>query len=183
MKNLPIQIKIILVFLLIIVSSALISNLAAIIYYPTVELFNSAKQYSLNYDRATQEQISNYDGYYQAFMGKQTNANINKETFLIVTDIIMSNRKDGQSLSWKWVHENQQIPYHEFTNFYKDLSEFIEVRYADNMKIEREKQRIVQEHNLLLIKYPNNIINKWLNIKPLTYKHGFISDSTLNKFK
>lgn len=175
----PIQIKLVITVLLIAFCYSTVSSL----YKSSIELYNKTKEYSLSYDKVTQEQISNYDGYYQTFVDKQANANINKETFLVVTDIIMSNRRDGQALSWKWVTENQQIPYSEFTVFYKDLSDFISTRYADNMQIERNKQAIVNSHNLLISTYPNNIINKWLDIKPLTYKYGFISDSTKQKFK
>lgn len=180
MKNLPINIKVILgiIGLLIVLS---VTNKA---YDTVVTLYNTSKELELDYNKITQEQVSNYDGYYQAFQDKQANANISKETFIEVTDIIMSNRRDGQSLSWKWVTENQQIPYEEFTVFYKELSNFINIRYEDNMRIEREKQRIVNTQNLLLSKYPNNIINKWiLSIPKLKYKAGYISSNTKNRFK
>jgi hypothetical protein len=177
--KLPIQVKLVVIVLLVAFCYSTINSL----YNSSIELYNKTKEYSLSYDKVTQEQISNYDGYYQVFMDKQTNANISKETFLVVTNIIMSNRKDGQSVAWKWLQENQQIPYNEFTDFYKDLSSFIRERYEDNMQIERNKQGIVNSHNLLISTYPNNIINKWLNIQPLVYKYGFITDSTKQRFK
>ena len=79
MKNLPTNIKIILgiIGLLIVIS---ITNKA---YDTTVDLYNTSKELELDYNKITQEQVSNYDGYYLAFQDKQTNANINKETFVI----------------------------------------------------------------------------------------------------
>lgn len=179
MKNLPINLKIagtLIVLLL------LFSGFKSI-YNTTVGLYNSTKELQLSYDKVVQKQISNYDGYYLAFQDKQTNANINKETFIQVTDIIMSNRKDGLNLSWKWVQENQQISYEEFTYFYKQLDSFITERYLDNMNIEQQKQSIIQQHNLLLSTYPNNIINRFLDIQKLEYKAGYISNNTKDKFK
>ncbi len=179
MKKLPLQVKIIIA---VIVVMLFISGLGKI-YTATVTLYNSTKELQLSYDKICQEQISNYDGYYLTFTDKQSNANINKETFMEVTNIIMSNRKDGQNVAWKWTHENQQIPYEEFTVFYKELSSFISIRYEDNMRVERSKQGIAQQHNLMLVKYPNNIINRVLDIAPVNYKAGYISESTKLKFK
>ena len=71
------------------------------------------------------KQITNWDGYYNIFIDKSKNANINKETFIEVTNIVMSARKDSQNLAWKWNQENQNIPFEEFTYFYKELSSFI----------------------------------------------------------
>jgi hypothetical protein len=178
-KIMPLQIKILIAILV----CFLITRVVNYTYNSSVDLYNKSKQYALSYEKVKQEQISNYDGYYNTFIDKQDNANINKETFLYVTNIIMSNRKDGEQLSWKWVTENQQIPYNEFSDFYIDLSNFIRERYADNMQIERNKQALVNSHNLLISTYPNNIINKWLNIQPLTYEFGFISKETKQKFK
>lgn len=179
MKKLPIQVKIIIA---VIVAAVFISSLDKV-YDSTVNLYNKTKELQLAYNKVTQEQVSNYDGYYLAFRDKTSIASINKETFIGVTDIIMSNRRDGQSVAWKWVHENQQIPYSEFTIFYKDLSSFVMERYEDNMKIERSKQSIAQQHNLQLALFPNNIINRFLHIDAITYKIGYVSESTKNKFK
>ncbi len=183
MKNLPIQIKILIGVVITLIIISTISSVTGLIYSTTVNLYNSSKELQLSYDKITQEQVTNYDGYYLAFVDKQENANINKETFITVTDIIMSNRRDGQNLAWKWCTENQQIPYHEFTAFYKELSSFISERYQDNMRVERVKQDIVQKHNLLISRWPNNYINRYLQIKELQYKQGYISEITKQKFK
>ena len=135
------------------------------------------------YNKKVQEQITNYDGYYLAFTEKQQNADVSKEVFLKVTGIIMENRKDGEGVAWKWLQENQQIPYHEFTYFYKELSSFISARYADNMKIERDKQDLARQHNTLLVTFPNTLYNRFLNIQPLKYKFGYVSEATRHKFK
>lgn len=179
MKNLPIQIKVIIysIVLLILISGVYKT------YKVCENLYNKTTLLKLDLQQLNQKQLTNYDGYYQIFIDKQENAHINKETFLEVTNIIMSSRKDGESLSWKWNVENQQIPYNEFTDFYKDLSAFISERYHDNMSVENSKQDIVKQHNILLDTYPNKIFNKVLGIKPLEYKVGFITETTKQKFK
>lgn len=178
MKNLPIQIKIaIYIFVF-----AIVYSIFNAIYSPAKTLYNDTKGLEYSYNKVVQKQITNYDGYYQAFTDKMVNANINKETFIEVTNIIMSNRKDGQGVAWKWVTENQQIPYSEFTYFYKELSAFISARYGDNMLIEEQKQNIVQQHNLVLETFPNNIINRFLKIKPIKYTPGYVTEETKNRF-
>ncbi len=179
MKNLPIQFRLGLCLLIIMLIWGAFSSLIT----PGVNLYNNTKTLELTYNRKVQEQITNYDGYYLAFTDKKQNANINKDIFIEVTSIIMKNRKDGENLAWKWVSENQQIPYSEFTIFYKDLSAFISERYFDNMKVEKEKQSIVQEHNTLLETFPNVFYNKIIGVRPLMYKFGYVSQHTKVTFK
>jgi hypothetical protein len=153
-------------------------------YHQCTDLYNQTTDIRLSNDALIQKQRTNYDGYYLTFVDKQTNANINKEVFIKVTNIIMSNRKDGENLSWKWVSENQQIPYSEFTVFYKELSAFISERYQDNMVIEEQKQELVKKHNLLISIYPNNLLNEYLlGIDKLVYKEGYVSGFTKSRFK
>lgn len=179
MKNLPIHIKIVIVVL----SIAFVFGTLKSLITPAVDIYNKSKVLSLSLDQKIQYQITNYDGYYLAFSDKQQNAGINKDTFIEVTNIIMSNRKDGQNVAWKWMQENQQIPYSEFTIFYKELSSFISERYSDNMRIEGEKQQLVQEHNTMLQTFPNNLYNRFLKIDPLVYKFGYVSEKTKETFK
>jgi len=179
MKKLPVHIKIVIAVLVIAASWRLIAS----VVNPSVDLYNNTKKIEMAYNKKVQEQVTNYDGYYLAFTEKQTNANINKDIFLKVTSIIMEGRKDGEGVAWKWLQENQQIPYSEFTYFYRELSSFISERYADNMKIEREKQDLVRQHNTLLVTFPNTFFNKFLDIKPLVYQFGYVSNNTKQKFK
>lgn len=179
MKKLPVHIKIVIAILVIAASWKLISSVVS----PCVDLYNNTKKLEMAYNKKSQEQITNYDGYYLAFTEKQSNANISKEVFLKVTSIIMESRKDGEGVAWKWLQENQQIPYSEFTSFYRELSSFISERYADNMKIEREKQDLARQHNTLLVTFPNTFFNKFLHIKPLVYHFGYVSKVTKDRFK
>lgn len=179
MKKLPIQIRIIVIVVIALIAFEWIAH----IFNSNVSLFNTTKTLQAEYVRKVQQQVSNYDGYYLAFIDKQENAGISKETFVEVTNIIMQSRKDGQGVAWKWVHENQNIPYEKFTSFYHELSAFISERYADNMQIEREKQDIVRQHNLLLMTFPNSFYNHFMHIQPLVYTPGYISDFTRSRFK
>lgn len=164
MKNIPTQIKIVLVLAVVL----LLGKVTA----PLISLHNNANTLKFKLERVERKQATNWEGYYNIFIDKSKNTEINKETFIEVTNIIMSARKDGQNLAWKWNQENQNIPFEEFTYFYKELSSFISERYFDNMKIEQEKQEIVEQHNLMLNTFPNNIYNKVLNVEPLKYTKG-----------
>lgn len=177
--KLPIHIKTLLVIILIV----FIYKMTTAVVNPGIDLYNNTKTLELSYNKKVQEQVTNYDGYYLAFTDKKENANISKDVFIKVTSIIMENRRDGQNVAWKWMQENQNIPFEEFTAFYKELSNFITARYFDNMKIEREKQNIVQQHNTLLVTFPNNLYNRVLNINTLKYQFGYVSKDTKNKFK
>lgn len=164
MKNIPTQIKIVLALAVVL----LLVNTTA----PLISLHNNTNTLKFKLERVERKQATNWEGYYNIFIDKSKNTEINKETFIEVTNIIMSARKDGQNLAWKWNQENQNIPFEEFTYFYKELSSFISERYFDNMKIEQEKQEIVEQHNLMLNTFPNNIYNKVLNVEPLKYTKG-----------
>ena len=95
----------------------------------------------------------------------------------------MENRKDGQNLTWKWLQENQQIPYEEFTKFYTDLSDFITSQRKGYFDIEKVCQSIANQNNTLLDTFPNNIYNKALRLERIKFEYGFTSDSTENVFK
>lgn len=147
-----------------------------------ISIYNSTYSYRLDYKSLEQNQITTFDNNYLIFKDKSNIASLNKETFIKVTEIIMSARKDGMSVAWKWVSENQPIPYGEFTQFYKDLSSFTSSRFAENNMIERSKQSIVKEHNKLIMTFPGNLYNHFLKIDPMVYKEGFVSDDTKSLF-
>lgn len=174
MKNIPIQAQIFIALL----AAFIVYNTVVLIIGPGVDLYNNTKKLELSLNKMSQKQVSNYDGYYLAFIAKTNNASINQETFLQVTSIIMENRRDGENVAWSWSQENQQIPYEEFSVFYKELSSFITERYKDNMLLEEAKQSIVEQHNTLLLTFPNTFYNSFLSIKPLVYEVGYISAET-----
>lgn len=181
MKNFkfPLSVKIaVAAFLLLTVISV-----SSSVFHGFVGLYNKTSNYKLEYKSLEQDQITTFDNNYLAFKDKYNIANLNKETFVVVTHIIMSSRKDGMNVAWKWMKENQQIPYEEFTCFYKDLSSFTAARYAENNEIERRKQSIAKEHNRLIVTFPGNLYNYFMNVSQITYKEGFVSDETRNLFK
>lgn len=176
----PKHLKIIIAVFIIAVSIVFIKNTIVV---PSIELHNKTTELKNNYQQLSEQQITDYDGYYLAFQDKFEMSEINKETFLLTTEIIMSNRRDGENVAWKWAHENQNIDFQTFSSFYRSLMSFIEERYKANMAIERDKQNIVRQHNIILETFPNNVYNKVLRVKPLYYKKGYISKEVQNKFK
>lgn len=167
-------------FTLILVFS--ITSCSQYLYSKAVALHNTSQENYLSYDQKEQQAISLFDANYLTFTEKSKIANINKDAFIAVTEIIMSNRKDGQGLAWKWITENQPIPYEEFTVFYKDLSEFVNTQYSAIYNIEYEKQNIVKQHNLMLRQWPNNLFNRYMSIKEMNYRFGYVTDSTRKMF-
>ena len=165
------------IFILLFVVGIIYSSIASL-YTSFTGVYNQSTGYKLEYKALEQNQVTTYDNYYLAFKEKTTITNLNKETFLTVTSIIMSERTDGPNVAWKWSHENQNIPYEEFTVFYKELSTFITARFAENSAIENKKQDIAKNHNLLLTTFPGVIYNHFLHLPLLEYKEGFVSADT-----
>jgi hypothetical protein len=152
-------------------------------YRGSVDVYNTSISLKNQYKQKQQEQVSVYDAKFLAFQEKSKIANINRETFVVVTEIIMTNRHDGMNVAWKWTQENQQIPYNEFTSFYRELSGFVSEQYETLSSIEKQKQQLVSTHNSLIQTFPNNLYNWILRIRPIEYSFGYVSDSTLRKFK
>lgn len=170
----PIQLKIIIALIVVL----FVYSFSKMLYVNVTTFYNTEKSYQLNYAQLEQNQITTFDNNFLIFEEKYGIADINKETFVKVTEIIMSSRKDGQNVAWKWMHENQQIDYNEFTKFYTDLSNFTAERYKENNSIERQKQEIAKMHNFLISTFPGIIYNYFFKFEKLQYKEGFISNET-----
>jgi len=146
------------------------------------DLFNTSKLYHNTYIQKVQEKKGFYDKMWKTYLAKDKITNINKETFIKVTKIIMENRRDGENVTWKWLQENQPITYSEFTKFYADLSDFITNQRAGYFDIEKQCQRIANYNNTMLDTFPNNIYNKVLGLDKISFEYGFTSDSTERVF-
>lgn len=148
-----------------------------------VNLYNTSVAYHTTYDQKVQEKEGFADKMWSTYLQKEKITNINKDVFLAVTKVIMENRKDGANVAWKWLQENQQIPYEEFTKFYSDLSSFIATQREGYFGIEKQCQEISQANNAMLETFPNNLYNKILKIKRIEFKYGFLSEKTVATFK
>jgi hypothetical protein len=145
-------------------------------------IYNKSIVYTRAYEAKTQAKAGFYDKLWKTYLQKEKITNLNKETFIEVSRVIMENRKDGQSVTWKWVQENQHIPYNEFVDFYRDLSHFIEAQREAYYALEVECQSIAYQHNTLLDTFPNNFYNRIIGRPHLEFKYGFLSDSTIKVF-
>ena len=146
-------------------------------------LYNNSIIYHNNYIQKVQEKRGFYDKLWKTYLQKEKITNMNKDMFILVSKIIMENRKDGKNISWKWVRENQQIPYEEFTKFYVDLSNFIESQREAYFSIEKVCQGIANSNNTMLDTFPNNFYNKIVKCQKINFEYGFLSDSTDVVFK
>lgn len=148
-----------------------------------MKTYNNSVQYHAMYLQNVQEKEGFYDKMWKTYLQKDKITNLNRETFIKVTKLIMENRKDGSSVAWKWLQENQQIPYEQFTVFYADLSNFIESQREGYFQIEKICQKIAYENNVMLATFPNNLYNKVLHCKDIQFEYGFLSTKTKQTFK
>lgn len=181
MKNLKLPL-ILKLFIGFVIFSMIFSGIKTV-YESTTAVYNQSINYTLDLNATVENQITTWDNNYLSFKDQYGLADINKETFIQVTQIIMQARTDGPNVAWKWAHENQNIDYEQFTSFYKNLTAFTAARFAENNNIERQKQDIVRKHNLLLTTFPGVIYNHFLKLPLLEYKKGFVSDETRKLFQ
>jgi hypothetical protein len=136
-------------------------------------LNNTSIVYQNNYKQKTFEIQAFYDNMWKTYNQKEDINKINKEVFIEVSKIIMENRKDGPNTAWKLVVENQNIPFNEFSSFYKDLSLFIESQRQSYLNLEKERQKLVFDNNIMLEIFPNNIYKFFTKAKPIVYTYEF----------
>lgn len=152
-------------------------------FRPAITMYNRNISYINSFEKVQQERKMFYDKMWKTYLTKNTICELNRETFIEVTSIIMQGRSDGQNVSWKIVHENQNIPYDKFTTFYTDLSNFVTSQREEYYKLETQAMSIVQQQNSMLDSFPNNMYNRVLDIKKLNYSPGFTSSRTETVFK
>ena len=152
-------------------------------FRPAITMYNQNISYVNQYNKVQQERKMFYDKMWKTYLTKNTICELNRETFIEVTSIIMQGRSDGQNVSWKIVHENQPIPYDKFSAFYADLSKFVTTQREDYYKLEKQAMSIIQQQNSMLDSFPNNMYNKVLDIPKLQYNPGFTSTKTEEVFK
>lgn len=143
-----------------------------------ITLYNKSVDYNYAYIQKEQSKSGFYDNMWKSYLQMDKTTNINKDVFIEVAKIAMENRKDGENITWKWVQENQQIPFEEFTIFYQQLNEFIVSKRNEYYNIEVECQKIAYENNKLLDVFPNNLYNKVLRCKHINFEYSFSSDKT-----
>jgi hypothetical protein len=154
-----------------------------LIPYKNVATFhNTANDYKYSYEQKCKERPGFYDAMWKTYSQKNELKDMNEATFIRIAETVMSARKDGANLSWKWVQESTQIPFNEFTEFYKDLSAFIEKKRDGYFDLEKQCQVLAYTYNAYLKRFPNNVYNVFLGKDEIEYHYGFISDSTKNVF-
>lgn len=145
--------------------------------------YNTSKLYQNKLSQIEKLRIGYYDKMWNTYLQTKGIADVNKDVFIEVTKIIMESRKDGMNIAWKWVHENQNIPYEEFTKFYSSLTNFIVEQREGYFQLENQCMGIVNANNTLLDTFPNNVYNVLLKCPKLTFEYGFTSERTNETFK
>lgn len=148
----------------------------------SILIYNKSVQYKNLYKQKSDEKMGFYDKLWKVYLQKNQIAELNKDVFIEVTKIIMQGRADGDKVAWKWVQENQQIPYDQFTKFYADLSEFVFSQREAYFNIEKECMNIANQNNTMLDTFPNNIYNKILKCEKIDFKYSFTSKKTKEVF-
>jgi hypothetical protein len=147
------------------------------------ELYNYSVSSHLKYDKSIQRKEVSYDFLWKTASVKSDIKIENVETFIKITKVILDGRKDGDKVTWKWLQENQPIPYSEYTKFYSDLSYFIESKRYDIMMLENESQDIAEEYNRTINQFPNSFYANILGLENIDYKASISSSKTKEVFR
>lgn len=147
------------------------------------DMYNQHISYINEYEKIEYQRQTFFDKMYKTYLLKYDICELNRETFIEVTKIIMEGRHDGQQVSWKWVHENQNIPYTEFTKFYSDLSQFVNSQREGYYGLEVKAMEVVQKNNTMIHTWPECLYNKILNIPEMKFEPGFTSAHTKEVFE
>lgn len=149
--------------------------------YKSLKSFNNQNiEFVNDWKQLQNKRDSFYDMLWNTFDTKSKIGGMSKESFIDITKIIMENRKDGVNVTWKWLQENQNIDYNEYTKFYVDLSNYIETKREQIYQIDLEVQKLVKNQNNFIMTWPNKFINKWFfNFEPLNF-NKFKNEKTLS---
>jgi len=150
---------------------------------PMVKLYNTNQENIFSSNAIKSEKKIFYDKLWKTFIQKENITTMSKDVFINITKIIMDDRSDGAKITWKWVSENQPIPYEEYTKFYADLSTFITEQREGYYQLEKKANEIAMANNLMLSKFPNNIYNVILGCKTIEYQQSISSDNTEKVFQ
>ena len=145
-------------------------------------IYNTSVVYNKQYAQKTSELAGFYDKMWKTYFAKDKVALMNKDVFIEVARLQTESRKDGSAVAWKWVHENTNIPYHEFTAFYKDLSNYIESQREAYNNLENQRIAIATAHNMLIDTFPNNVYNMVIGRNHIKFEYAMLSDSTNKVF-
>lgn len=142
-------------------------------YKSSKVMYNKSVIYHNNIKQVDQQKKVFYENLWATYSDKRSINDMNKDMFITISKIIMENRKDGSNLAWKWVKENQDIPFSEFTRFYADLSRFIEDQRNEYYLLEVRRSEIANANNVLLDTLPNVIYNKIIGCEKINYETNF----------
>lgn len=161
----------------------LLFNLGKGVFKDSSTMYNKSIVYKYALNSKNQEKAGFYDKMWTTYGEKLKISNMNKDMFIQITKIIMENRADGKNLAWKWLQENQNIPFEQFTVFYTDLTDYITTQREGYYIIEKECIKIANENNAMLDTFPNNLYNKFIGCPKLNAEYGFLSVKTIETFK
>lgn len=158
----------------------LLLSLITINSYNILKEFNNKNiEYINNYKQLQNKRNSFYDMLWNTFDTKSKISGISKNVFIDITKVIMDSRKDGINVTWKWLQENQNIDYNEYTKFYIDLSNYIEIKRTEMYQIDLEVQKLVLNQNNFIMSWPNKFINNWIFKYPLLNFETFKNEKNI----
>jgi hypothetical protein len=140
------------------------------------KIYNGSVVYHKQYDQTTQALKGLRDLAVETYQIKAKLIGLNKDGLTELTNIAFEARKDAPGLAWKWTVENQPLPFNQFSDFYKELSTFVESKRAEYYALEVQRQNIAKAHNTLIDTFPNNIYNWFLGRSPINYKYEDLPD-------
>ena len=131
---------------------------------------NTEIELRTTFEQKIDERTAFYDKMKKVISQKAQIAIKNDSSFQNMVNTIMSARKDGQQVMFKWIQEsNPGANFNEVSKLYADLSRTIEGQREGFFEEEKMIQDVVKQHKMLIRKFPASIVFSFLDRKELKY--------------
>lgn len=152
---------------------SIIAILSVILVYvgsSFISINNADKTLRNTFTQKMSERTTFYDKMWKIISQKSQIAVKNDSSFRNNIQIIMSGRKDGDAIMWKWVTEtNPNANYNEVSALYQDLSRTIEAERNGFFEQEKVLQSVKQQHDQIVDMFPGSVIMSILGRSKIDY--------------
>lgn len=136
-----------------------------------VTFYNTEKQMATTYNEEVSNRVALLDKIAAKISGNAEITLKADSSFKEVIYTVMTNRKDGENLAWKWLQEsNPTASFSQIAIMYERLSNVVNESREEFYAQEKLLSKINQQHEAFLTTFPNNVYNYVLNEPRFTYK-------------
>jgi len=131
------------------------------------KFYNVTNVIEHNYTQKSQEIDIFIKNLYFKYKDKKSIAKLNQKDFSSLVKEYLKSKETYKGVLF--YTENVNIPYNVQSELYKDLSEFIELERDKIVSIEKSRQIIANDYNILITSFPNIIYSTLLRKKSIDY--------------